>query len=134
MTRSRLTRLGWTLGWFGLVALSGYYLYRALNYRFLTPNRLGPGLFNKQIWYFTHLITALPVLAGAPLQFIPSLRARRPALHRLIGRFVPAGVARRVPTPASNCRATPGDNVVATTSPSLTIAVRVRDSCVSWRT
>lgn len=91
VTEGRLTRLAWRLAWFSLVALSAYYLYRAVNYRFLTPNRLGPDLFNKQVWYFAHLITALPVIAGAPLQFIPSLRSTRPELHRLIGRFYVGG-------------------------------------------
>jgi uncharacterized membrane protein len=74
-----------------LVVLSAYYLYRAVNYRFLTPNRLGPDLFNKQLWYFGHLVVALPLLIGAPLQFIPSLRTGRPALHRFIGRVYVGG-------------------------------------------
>lgn len=91
MARSGITRIGWQFAWLTLVALSAYYLYRAINYRFITPNRLGPELFNKQIWYFTHLVTALPVITGAPLQFIPSLRAARPALHRLIGRIYVGG-------------------------------------------
>ncbi|MEO6003782.1 MAG: DUF2306 domain-containing protein [Opitutus sp.] len=77
--------------WFVLVALSAYYLYRAINYRFLKPDRLGPSLFNKQIWYFAHVIVALPVLVGAPLQFISSLRAKRPALHRMVGRMYVIG-------------------------------------------
>lgn len=91
MTKNQLTRLGSRLAFFSLVVLSAYYLYRAVNYRFLTPNRLGAELFNKQIWYFAHLITALPVIAGAPLQFVSSLRNARPALHRLIGRFYVGG-------------------------------------------
>ena len=91
MTKIQLTRLSWRFAWLVLVALSAYYLYRAINYRFLTPNRLGPDLFNKQLWYFAHLIVALPLLVGAPLQFIPSLRTRRPALHRFIGRVYVGG-------------------------------------------
>ena len=78
--------MGWRLAWFFLVARSAYYLYRPVSYRFLVPNRLGPDLFNKQIWYFAHLVVALPVIIGAPLQFIPALRRRRPALHRFTGR------------------------------------------------
>ena len=91
MIKTQPARLAWQLAWLSLVVLSAYYLYRAINYRFLTPDRLGPDLFNKQIWYFAHLISALPVIAGAPLQFIPSLRNSRPALHRLIGRFYVGG-------------------------------------------
>jgi len=71
--------------------LSLYYLYRAINYRFVTPNRLGPDLFNKQLWYFSHVLFALPVLFGAPLQFIASLRARAPHIHRVVGRFYVGG-------------------------------------------
>ena len=91
MTGSQLTRLAWRLTWLVLIVLSAYYLYRAVNYRFLTPNRLGPDLFNKQLWYFAHLIVALPALVGAPLQFISSLRSARPGLHRLIGRVYVVG-------------------------------------------
>lgn len=91
MTQRPPTRWGWRLGRFALVALSAYYLYRAINYRFIRPDQLGPSLFNKQLWYFAHLITALPVIIGAPLQFIPSLRTSRPALHRRIGRVYVIG-------------------------------------------
>lgn len=79
--------------WSALIVLSAYYLYRAINYRFLTPNRLGPDPFNKQIWYFTHLIAALPVIIGAPIQFVASIRARRPELHRLLGRIYVVGAS-----------------------------------------
>jgi uncharacterized membrane protein len=79
--------------WSALIVLSAYYLYRAINYRFLTPNRLGPDLFNKQIWYFTHLIAALPVIIGAPIQFVASIRTRRPELHRLLGRIYVVGAS-----------------------------------------
>lgn len=77
--------------WLVLVALSAYYLWRAVTFRFLTPGRLGPDLFNKQLWYVAHLAAALAVLVGGPLQFIPSLRAKRPRLHRLIGRWYVGG-------------------------------------------
>ncbi len=74
------------IAWLALLALSAYYLYRAVSYRFLTPGRLGPDLLNKQLWYIAHLIAALPVLVGAPLQFISSLRRTKPEVHRFIGR------------------------------------------------
>ncbi len=69
-----------------VAALSFYYLYRALSYRFIAPGRLGPTLFDKQLWYFSHLAFALPVLFGAPLQFITPLRQRRPGFHRMVGK------------------------------------------------
>ena len=93
LTTQRMGRLSGRLVWLALITLSAYYLYRAVNYRFLIPDRLGPDLFNKQAWYFAHLFAALPVLVGAPLQFIPSLRTSRPALHRFIGRFYVAGAS-----------------------------------------
>ena len=72
-------------------ALSLYYLFRAVSYRFIPPGRLGPDLFNKQLWYFSHLIFALPVLFGAPFQFIPAIRQRAPHWHRAIGRAYVCG-------------------------------------------
>lgn len=71
--------------------LSLYYLYRAINFRFITPDQLGPSLFNKQLWYASHLLFALPVVFGAPLQFITSLRQRAPKVHRVVGRFYVGG-------------------------------------------
>ena len=35
---------------FALALLGVYYLYRAVDYRFLHQGRLGPTLFNKQLW------------------------------------------------------------------------------------
>ena len=67
MPRGSLPRMGSRAGWAALVFLSGYYLYRAVDYRFLTPGRLGPDLWNKQLWYFVHLGAALPALVGALL-------------------------------------------------------------------
>lgn len=74
-----------------LAILSAYYLYRAIDYRFLHADRLGPSLFNKQLWYFSHALLALPVLFGAPLQFLPRLRQSAPRIHRWIGRAYTIG-------------------------------------------
>jgi len=76
-----------------LAMLSAYYLYRAVDYRFLHANRLGPSLFNKQLWYFSHLLLALPVVFGAPLQFLPQLRQSAPRVHRWIGRMYVFGAS-----------------------------------------
>lgn len=86
MSKQNAPRVLVRIAWLVLVLLSAYYLYRAIHYRFVVPDRLGPSLFNKQLWYVTHLVAALPVLIGAPLQFVPSLRRARPALHRWLGR------------------------------------------------
>ena len=76
-----------------LAALSAYYLYRAIDYRFLHADRLGPSLFNKQLWYFSHMLLALPVVFGAPLQFLPALRQSVPRVHRWIGRTYVVGAS-----------------------------------------
>lgn len=73
--------------WLSVLALLGfYYLYRAVDHRFLHEGRLGPSLLNKQIWYVSHAALALPVIFGAPLQFVPKLRQKAPRSHRWIGR------------------------------------------------
>lgn len=80
--------------WLALVAaLSVYYLHRAIDYRFLHAGRLGPTLFDKQLWYFGHALLALPVVFGAPLQFLPRLRQSAPRLHRWIGRAYAIGAS-----------------------------------------
>jgi uncharacterized membrane protein len=80
--------------WLSVLALLGfYYLYRAVDYRFLHEGRLGPSLFNKQLWYIAHASLALPVVFGAPLQFIPKLRQKAPQLHRWVGRAYVLGAS-----------------------------------------
>jgi hypothetical protein len=80
--------------WLGVLAvLSVYYLYRAIDYRFLHANRLGPTLFNQQLWYVSHAVLALPVVFGAPVQFLPGLRQSWPHLHRWIGRAYAIGAS-----------------------------------------
>ncbi|MEP7382992.1 MAG: DUF2306 domain-containing protein [Gemmatimonadota bacterium] len=74
-------------------ALSLYYLYRAIHFRFVLPDQLRPSLFNKQLWYVSHLLFALPVLFGAPLQFIEALRLRAPQWHRAIGKCYVLGAS-----------------------------------------
>lgn len=61
-TRHALVRAGWVL----LLGLSVCYWHRAIQFRFLVQGKLGPDLLNKQLWFFGHLIAALPVLFGAP--------------------------------------------------------------------
>jgi uncharacterized membrane protein len=74
-----------------LFLLSLYYLYRAVSYRFLVPGRLGPPNPISTGWYYTHVLFALPVLLGAPLQFVSELRQRRPAIHRAVGKAYVCG-------------------------------------------
>jgi hypothetical protein len=80
--------------WLATLALLGfYYLYRAVDYRFLHEGMLGPTLLNKQLWYISHAALALPVVFGAPLQFVPRLRQRAPQVHRWIGRAYVLGAS-----------------------------------------
>lgn len=89
MSRSQVRNM---IIWTILIGLSAYYLYRGLLYRFITPDQLGPTLLHKQLWYFSHLLFALPVLVGGPLQFSKKLRTARPGVHRLLGQIYVLGV------------------------------------------
>ena len=86
------SRKRWTYAWLvTLCLLSAYYLYRAINYRYFTPAQQGPDFVAKQFWYISHLLFALPVLFGAPLQFIAELRQRAPRVHRAVGKAYVVG-------------------------------------------
>jgi Predicted membrane protein (DUF2306) len=93
MTRQNQRHLPLNLWLIALAALSLYYLYRAVDFRFLQEDRLGPSLLNKQIWYMGHVILALPVIFGAPLQFLPKLRQSMPQVHRWTGRAYVVGAS-----------------------------------------
>ena len=80
-------RLGSRLPRLLLLVLACYYLYRARRFRYLTPDQLGPDLLHKQVWYVGHLLAALAVFLGGPLQVSPTLRSRYPAFHRWTGRL-----------------------------------------------
>lgn len=93
MTRQNQRHLLLYIGLIALAGLSIYYFYRAVDYRFLQVDRLGPSLFNKQFWYVGHVLLALPVIVGAPLQFLPRLRQSMPYVHRWIGRAYVLGAS-----------------------------------------
>jgi uncharacterized membrane protein len=78
--------MAWIAFWSAIGLLCVYYLYQTITYRFVTPGRLGPTLLDKQLWFWVHLLFALPVLIGAPLQFWTRLRTTRPRVHRAIGK------------------------------------------------
>lgn len=77
----------------GLFLLSLYYLHRAVQYRFIVPGRLGPPNPIAPGWYYAHVLFALPVLLGAPLQFTKTVRLRWPGCHRVLGRAYVGGAA-----------------------------------------
>jgi uncharacterized membrane protein len=91
-TQSTSRRLSWQALWLlALLLLGLYYLYRAVNYRFGVPGRIGPPNPIAPAWYYVHVLFALPVVLGAPLQFLSGLRSRMPALHRALGKAYVCG-------------------------------------------
>lgn len=87
----RWTAPGWGRGLFlavciGIAGVTLWFLVESLIYRFGTPGGLGPSLWNKQAWYWTHTLLAVPTLLLAPLQFSKTIRARWPRVHRWTGR------------------------------------------------
>jgi uncharacterized membrane protein len=76
--------------WAIIILLSSYYLYRAINYRFVRQG-IGPTFWNKQFWFVSHLATAVIPLITGPFQFWAWLRKRHIRLHRLIGKVYIVG-------------------------------------------
>ena len=74
---------------FGLFGLF-YHLYRAVNYRFLVPGRMGPPNPIAPGGTYVHLLFARRSCWRA-LQFVSELRSRLPALHRTLGRTYVCG-------------------------------------------
>lgn len=80
----RTTRLLWaTVALLcGGVALASYRYLLALG---AVPDVIAGNLL-KHPWLAVHVAAAATALLVAPVQFLPALRARRPAIHRWIGR------------------------------------------------
>lgn len=70
-------RIFWTI----IILLSAYYLYRAVNYRFVREG-IGPTFWNKQFWFFSHLATAVIPLITGPFQFWAWFRKHHIKWHR----------------------------------------------------
>lgn len=84
-----LNRTGWGLAAF-LSAGVAIFSYRYLaGVGYMAPNILA-NLFAKP-WLLVHVTGAATALLLGPFQFLAGLRARRPALHRWIGRTYVAG-------------------------------------------
>jgi len=76
-----LTKIFWTI----IILLSAYYLYRAINYRFVLQGT-GPTFWNKQFWFVSHLATAVIPLITGPFQFWNWFRKHYIRWHRLVGK------------------------------------------------
>jgi uncharacterized membrane protein len=86
LRNARLPYLGRALFWLALATLVGFVLQKTIAYRFLAPGRLGPSLWDRQAWFYSHaLFGTLALLLGAA-QFNPWLRRTRPRVHRWTGR------------------------------------------------
>lgn len=72
--------------WISLIVLSAYYLYRAMDYRFVREG-IGPTFWNKQFWFVSHFIAAVLPLVLGPFQFWVWFRNRHIKLHRLLGKL-----------------------------------------------
>jgi len=71
--------------WMLVILLSGYYLSRAVRYRFFEEG-IGPSFWNKQFWFVFHLFTAIAPLVLGPLQFWNWFRKRHMTWHRRLGK------------------------------------------------
>lgn len=68
--------------WFTIIALSAYYLYRGIKFRFFTEGNLD----TKAFWYYFHLATAIAPLVLGPFQFWTWFRINYTNLHRILGK------------------------------------------------
>lgn len=77
-----LNKIFWTI----IILLSSYYLYRAINFRFIKEG-IGPTFWNKQFWFVSHLVTAVIPLITGPFQFWTWFRKHYIKWHRLLGKI-----------------------------------------------
>jgi len=71
--------------WLLIVVLSGYYLFRAIRFRFFEEG-IGDTFWNKQFWFVFHLATAISPLLLGPIQFWVWFRKRYVRWHRALGK------------------------------------------------
>ena len=80
--KSKIEKILWVL----IIALSAYYLYRALRFRFLVDDKLG----EKAFWFYAHLTALAPLVLG-PFQFWTWLRVKHVKAHRTLGKIYLVG-------------------------------------------
>jgi hypothetical protein len=78
--------LGWLLIWSAIVLAASWFVYDSVVYVVTREPQPGATLLNRQIWYFSHMAIAMPILVIAPVQFLAGLRQARPDVHRWLGR------------------------------------------------
>jgi uncharacterized membrane protein len=76
-----IVRIFWSI----IILFSCYYLYRAINYRFIKEG-IGPTFWNKQFWFVSHLATAVIPLITGPFQFWAWFRKHYIKWHRVVGK------------------------------------------------
>lgn len=86
MNKKLLLKFFWSV----VIALSAYYLYRAVRFRFYREG-IGDTFWNKQFWYVFHLSTAIAPLVLGPFQFWKWFRTHHIKWHRLLGKIYLTG-------------------------------------------
>ncbi len=72
--------------WIIVIALSTYYFYRGLRFRFFEEG-LGESLWNKKFWYVFHISFSIAPLLLGPIQFWKWFRQNHTKWHRFLGKF-----------------------------------------------
>jgi hypothetical protein len=81
----------WAVFWALLLSASLWFLFRAYNYVITRDPQPGSTLLNRQLWYYGHMVAAVPLLFIAPLQFSQRLRSSKPRVHRRLGKLFLGG-------------------------------------------
>jgi hypothetical protein len=77
---------GWLAVWSLIGIAAAWFIYDSAIYVATRDPQAGATFLNRQLWYFSHMAIATPLLVIAPLQFIAGIRRQRPAVHRWLGR------------------------------------------------
>lgn len=77
----------WLALWILLAIAVAWFLYDSFVYVATREPQAGATFLNRQLWYYAHMVIAVPILLIAPLQFLAGLRKARPTVHRRLGQF-----------------------------------------------
>lgn len=77
----------WLAFWAILGVAIAWFIYDSVVYVATREAQPGATLINRQIWYYSHMAIAMPILLIAPLQFLAGVRKSSPEVHRLLGRL-----------------------------------------------
>lgn len=83
--RSYKVAPAWIALWAGIGVAAVWFAYSSVVYVSTRDPQAGATLYNRQVWYYAHMVFAAPIIVIAPFQFLPAMRVQRPRLHRLLG-------------------------------------------------